>query len=234
MFIEHVVSKHLKPLSILFICTNHVCPLQINIALSEIDVVARPSRCTFALAQWIEERNRDVYPKMDGYRPTMGGVGGIGGTFLDIRTAVKLPDALRGEKYAFVGLPLAEFLEGGGIDASNIGVGRLAPVDNTLPADSFVQGVVILTPRAKALASWLAGTEVAGLKADLRKRELVMETDIDNQYLMAKLNDQQRREAAVFEEGKDALGGLHFISVQKDEDDDPAGFWLLREIPTNL
>eukprot|EP00985_Skeletonema_marinoi_P000990 scaffold407_cov103-Skeletonema_marinoi.AAC.2 len=206
----------------------------INIALSEIDVVARPSRCTFALAQWIEERNRDVYPKMDGYRPTMGGVGGIGGTFLDIRTAVKLPDALRGEKYAFVGLPLAEFMEGGGIDASNIGVGRLAPVDNTLPADSFVQGVVILTPRAKALASWLAGTEVAGLKADLRKRELVMETDIDNQYLMAKLNDEQRREAAVYEEGKDALGGLHFISVQKDEDDDPAGFWLLREIPVNL
>lgn len=206
----------------------------INIALSEIDVVARPSRCTFALAQWLEERNRDVYPKMDGYRPTMGGVGGIGGTFLDIRTAVKLPDALRGEKYAFVGLPLAEFMQGGGIDDSNVGVGRLAPVDSTLPADSFVQGVVILTPRAKALASWLAGTEVAGLKADLRKRELVMETDIDNQYLMAKLNDEQRREAAVFEEGKDALGGLHFISVQKDEDDDPAGFWLLREIPANL
>lgn len=207
---------------------------QINIALSEIDVVARPSRCTFALAQWIEERNRDVYPKMEGYRPTMGGVGGIGGTFLDIRTAVKLPDALRGEKYAFVGLPLAEFLEGGGVDADNIGVGRLCPVDSTLPADSFVQGVVILTPRAKALASWLAGTEVAGLKADLRKRELVMETDIDNQYLMAKLNDEQRREAAIYEEGKDALNGLHFISVQKDEDDDPAGFWLLREIPANL
>jgi|EP00970_Alexandrium_tamarense_P001329 hypothetical protein len=168
------------------------------------------------------------------YRATMSGIGGIGGTFLDIRTAVKLPDALRGEKYAFVGLPLAEFLPGGGIDNNNIGVGRLCPVDSTLAADSFVQGVVILTPRAKALASWLAGTEVAGLKADLRKRELVMETDIDNQYLMAKLNDDQRREAAVYEEGKDALNGLHFISVQKDEDDDPAGFWLLREIPESL
>eukprot|EP01082_Thalassiosira_pseudonana_P015623 g14028.t1 g14028 contig9:993429-994564(-) len=206
----------------------------INIALSEIDVIAKPSRCTFALAQWIEDRNRDVYPKMEGYRATMSGIGGIGGTFLDIRTAVKLPDALRGEKYAFVGLPLAEFLPGGGIDNNNIGVGRLCPVDSTLAADSFVQGVVILTPRAKALASWLAGTEVAGLKADLRKRELVMETDIDNQYLMAKLNDDQRREAAVYEEGKDALNGLHFISVQKDEDDDPAGFWLLREIPESL
>lgn len=207
----------------------------INIALSEVDVVAKPSRCTFALAQWIEERNRDVYPKMKGYQPTMSGIGGLSGTFLDIRTAVKLPDALRGEKYAFVGLPLAEFLPStGSINPSNVGAGRLCPVDPSLPADSFVQGVVILTGRANALASWLAGTEVAGVKADLRKRELVMETDIDNQYLMAKLDEGQRQEAANFEEGKDALGGLHFVSVQKDEDDDPAGFWLLREIPETL
>lgn len=206
----------------------------INIALSEIDVTAKPSRCTFALAQWIEERNQDVYPKMSGYQQTMSGLGGISGTFLDIRTAVKLPDALRGEKYAFVGLPLAEFVEGGGVRDENVGVGRLCPVDQSLPADSFVQGVVILTSRARALASWLAGTEVAGIKADMRKRELVMETDIDNQYLMAKLDDDQRKEAANFEEGKDALNGLHFISVQKDEEDDPAGFWLLREIPGYL
>jgi len=39
---------------------------QINIALSEIDVIAKPSRCTFALANWLEQRNRDVYPKMEG------------------------------------------------------------------------------------------------------------------------------------------------------------------------
>ena len=41
-------------------------PTKINIALSEIDVIAKPSRCTFALANWIEERNRNVYPKMEG------------------------------------------------------------------------------------------------------------------------------------------------------------------------
>ena len=179
-----------------------------------------------------------MYPRMTGYQPNMSGprAGGIGGTgaALDIRTAVKLPDALRGEKFAFVGLPLAEFLRGGGVSGDNVGAGRLCPVDRTLPADSFVQGVVILTPRANALASWLAGTEVAGVRADLRKRELVMETDIDNQYLMVKLTDDQRKEAAIFEEGKDAMNGLHFISVQRDEDDDPAGFWLLREIPDNL
>ena len=39
----------------------------INIALSEVDVVAKPSRCTFALASWLEERHREVYPAMEGY-----------------------------------------------------------------------------------------------------------------------------------------------------------------------
>jgi len=206
----------------------------INIALSEVEVVARPSRCTFALASWLEERNRDVYPKMEGYKAAMANSDGLGSAFLDVRTPVKLPDALRGEKYAFVGLPLAEFLPGGGITFENIGLGRLCPIDPNLPADTFVQGIVILSSRAKALASWLAGTEVAGFKADLRRRTLTMEADISTQYLVAKLNDVQRAEGAMFEEGKDQLGGLHFVSVQEDEDDDPAGFWLMIEIPPGL
>jgi len=205
----------------------------INIALSEVDVIAKPSRCTFSLAQWLEERNRDVYPEMEGYRATMAGGSGRA-SFLDVRTPIKLPDALRGEKYAFVALPVAEFLEGGGIDSENIGVGRLCPVDPNLPGDEFVQGIVILTQRADALASWLAGTEFSGFNADLRKRTLVMETDIENQYLMAKLDDFQREEAAAFEEGKDDLSGLHFVSVQVDDESDPSGFWLLRQIPDGL
>ena len=170
---------------------------------------------------------------MEGYRSTMAG-GASRASFLNVRTPIKLPDALRGEKYAFVSLPLAEFLEDGGINSENIGVGRLCPVNSNLPADSFVQGIVILTSRATALASWLAGTELSGFNADLRKRTLVMETDIENQYLMAKLNDLQREEAAAFEEGKDNLNGLHFVSVQEDDESDPSGFWLLREIPEGI
>jgi hypothetical protein len=157
-----------------------------------------------------------------------------GPSFLDVRTPVKMPDALRGEKYAFVSLPLAEFLPGGAVTDENIGVGKLCPIDPTLPADAFVQGIVILTQRPEALAAWLAGTEVAALSCDLRKRNLIMETNIDTQYLMAKLNDEQRMEGVAFEEGKDALNGLHFVCVQRDEDDDPAGFWLMRQLPIGI
>ena len=109
----------------------------INIALSDLDVVGKPSRCTYAIAQWLEERHRNVYPQMDGYRANMatGLLGGSGPSFLDVRTPVKMPDALRGEKYAFVSLPLAEFKDGGGVNDDNIGVGKLCPIDPALPAD---------------------------------------------------------------------------------------------------
>jgi hypothetical protein len=210
----------------------------INIALSELPVTAKPSRCTFALASWLEERHTDVYPKMEGYNQNMATGGAGTPTFLNVRTAVKLPDALRGEQYAFVALPLAEFLPGGGVNKETIGIGRLCPLPASIGAvpagDTFVQGVVLMTRRAKAMATWLAGTEVVALQADLRKRVLTMETDIDTQFLMAKLDDQQRAEGAAFEQGKDALDGLHFVSVQMDDESDPEGFWLLREMPTSI
>ena len=38
----------------------------IKIALSDLDVVGRPSRCTYAVAQWLEQRHRDTYPNMEG------------------------------------------------------------------------------------------------------------------------------------------------------------------------
>jgi hypothetical protein len=38
----------------------------INIAMNDLDVVGKPSRCTYAIAQWLEERHRDVYPQMEG------------------------------------------------------------------------------------------------------------------------------------------------------------------------
>lgn len=204
----------------------------IQIALSELPVSSKPSRCTFALASWLEELHTKVYPEMDGYNANM--VGSTAPSFLNVRTPIKLPDSLRGEKYAFVALPVQEFLPGGGVTPETIGVGRLCQLPANIAGDDFIQGLVILSSRAPALAAWLSGTEIVAVQADLRKRILTMETDIDTQYLMAKLNDEQRVEAAAFEEGKDRLDGLHFVSVQKTEDEDPEGFWLLRELPNGI
>ncbi len=55
---------------------------------------------------------------------------------------------------------------------------------------------------------------------------------LSTRYLTAKLTDDQRIEAQAFEVGKARLKGLHFVGVQATaEDDDVAGFWLVREIP---
>ena len=79
---------------------------------------------------------------------------------------------------------------------------------------------------------WLAGSELAHVKADLKRRELVMEVGLSTHYLTAKLTDDQRIEAQAFEASKARLRGLHFIGVQKSpEDDEVAGFWLVREMP---
>ncbi|KAG5189744.1 hypothetical protein JKP88DRAFT_197491 [Tribonema minus] len=198
----------------------------INIALSEVDVTVRPCRTTYALYNWLEARERNVYPEMEGYTPTM-----TQGNFFDIRTPSRLPDALRGDKYAFVALPVSEFRKGGSIDDSNIGLGRLCPIDPEIPDDAMVQGLAVFTKRALPLATWLSGLEVAFMKADLKRRELVMECGISTQYLVARVTDDQRAEAQNFEAGKRSLGGLHFVAVQEDPDiDQVAGFWLLKEV----
>lgn len=43
----------------------------IDIALKEVEVAVKPCRTTYAMYQWLEERERDVYPSMAGFKPTM-------------------------------------------------------------------------------------------------------------------------------------------------------------------
>lgn len=97
------------------------------------------------------------------------------------------------------------------------------------------------------------------IQANFSKRQLVLEVGIDTQYLMATLNDVRRVEgkvdlsqvwwmfpyvcltfflffvmiwytAQIFEKGKEELGGVHFLALQKDpESEEVDGFFLLRE-----
>lgn len=55
----------------------------IDIALREVDVAVRPCRTTYAMYQWLEERERDVYPNMPGFRPNMKQT-----SLLDIRVSL--------------------------------------------------------------------------------------------------------------------------------------------------
>ena len=200
----------------------------ISIALSELpDVAAKPSRVTYALYDWLEERERDVYPEMPGYRKPRPEPA-------PMKLPVKLPEQLRGEQYAVATLPLAEFLPGGSITEENIGFGSLCSLPPTegLSPDTMVAGVVIFSRRSRAIAAWLTGLDLAFVSAALESREIYIEVGLDTQYLLARMRTPtQVLEAETFEESKGRVRGLHFLSVQNGpEAEQPDGFWLLRDM----
>jgi RNA-binding protein Tab2/Atab2 len=219
-----------KPVTVRFFRTQMLN--MINIALSGIDVQARPSRRTYALFQLIRERERLVYPKMPGYRESLAKAPA---TFLgvDLSLSERLPDALRCEKFAFASLPLAQleaFFEGA--DPSDF-FGDSCLVDAEVPKDAMVPGLIVFSKRSKALAGWMSGLELAFLKAVLSKQELTLECGLTTRYLFAGIDETIKPEARAFQSAKEAVGGLHFLAVQKSEDtDDVDGFWLLTESQT--
>lgn len=199
----------------------------LNIAMDNLGsgIKVKPSRSTYTLYQWLEEREALVYPKMTGYKKTAK----VSSLF-DVTVAERMPDVMRADQFAFVSLPLSEIIQGG-VNDENIGCGNICPIPPGLPEDAMVSGVLFLTKRSDTLARWVAGSELSFMKADLKRREMLMEVGLSTSYLMARLNEQQRLEGQAFEAAKAQLKGLHFVGIQGSaEDDEVSGFWLLREM----
>jgi len=216
-------EAEVKPKSIKFFRSQ--MKNMITIALSDLgDVACTPTRVTYRLYELISTRESQVYPEMPGYRKPRPETP-------PIKLPVKLPDQLRGEQYAFVTLPYAEFVAGGGVSEDNIGFGSLCPVPEGPALDAMVPGLCIFSKRSSAIAAWLAGTDLAFAKAMLESRELLLEVGLDTQYLLARIRTaDQSLEAQLFEESKSRMQGLHFISVQSSaEAEQPDGFWLLKD-----
>lgn len=200
----------------------------INIALKGVKAKVIPSRCTQTLFKWIGERERDVYPKMEGYNPAMRDTTDA---IFSLNEPSPMPEGLFGDKYAFVALPV-ELFRNGEINYSNVGPGRLFEIDEKIPNDEMIQGVLIFSPRAQNIAAWLASMELSTLKADFNRKQIIMEMGIDNYYLFGTINQIRKSEAANFEKGKQRLEGMHFVGVQTDpEADGIDGFFLLKEQP---
>lgn len=201
-------------------------------ALTELGIKPVPSRRTFALAAALERRAADVYPSLPGFSstapPPFGG--------FDAAPPAPAPDALRGEAWQFVSLPLGDLAPelaavargaafGDAFDPAAV-MGAAAPA-----ADTQVPGVAIYTRRALPLAGWLAGYELAAVTADAERGCLVLETGVNTRWRYAALPRGGEGEARAWEEAKKGSGGLHFLVVQADDEADPAGVWLLWDRP---
>jgi len=202
----------------------------ISIALTPLKVEVKPSRQTHNLFMLLNDRENNIYPKMNGYNPQLRQQ-----TILDydISQPDRLPDVLKAESYAFVALPAEVFFDGQ-VNEENVRRGKLCPLRD-MAKEGWVHGITLFSQRADAVAAWMSGLEFSTIQADLLGRELVLNADINTQYVIAPLMEAQKKEAQIFEKGKSAMSGYHFLSVQFDPDSEEVeGFWLLREFDDSL
>jgi len=200
-------------------------------ALNECQIKPIPSRRCFTIMSWIQERLETVYKKDPRYNDKVQSL-----FSLDLSPPEPLPDAMRGEQWAFVQLPLGDLLAmlkevqesdifGTTFDLDIAGAGGL-------PKDILIPGVAVFSRRALPLAAWTSGLEIAAVKADVQRSCLILETGVNQRWRYGgwKTNPDAIEEAENWEDCKQGVKGLHFLAVQPDPDSEELkGLWLLQD-----
>ncbi len=197
-------------------------------ACEELGILAQPSRRTYTLERWLQQRIQNFYPQQAGYQPSA-----TVSSFVQYQpqSPKPLPDALQYDKWAFVILPAAAFEE---MSEWQIDFGEAFPLSITgLAPDTQIPGIIMFSSRATPLAGWMSGLELAFVTFDGEQTSrLLLETGASDSWILATLkNPQTLAEAKGFESAKDKASGVHFLAVQSSPDSESfAGFWLLQEL----
>eukprot|EP00898_Chlorokybus_atmophyticus_P003540 jgi/Chlat1/4187/Chrsp27S04284 len=202
----------------------------ISKALAELGIQAVPSRRCATLVDWLRERNEVIYPNTEGYQANTPPP-----LVFTPSDPEDLPDALKGEGWEFVTLPLSALASD--VEAVNSGnaFGAVFPLDRagrSVTDDMAVPGVAVFSRRALPLAAWMNSLEMSHLTADPDRRCVLLETGVSERWRYASFRGDSKlaKVAAQWEQAKRDAGGLHFLAVQTDpEADSCTGFWLLQE-----
>jgi hypothetical protein len=195
-------------------------------ACQDLGLPTQLSRRTLALNQWLQQRQAEVYPTMPGFQaganPTVS---------FAVTPPQPLPDALRGQKWAFVSLEATAFAE---MNEWEIDFQEVFPLSLAgLSPNTQIPGLVIFSSRATPLAAWMSGLDLACLKFDAGPpARLLLETGVSDRWVLAALNNSKlQAEASQFEIAKQQAQQVHFLAVQTSPDSNSfAGFWLLQEV----
>lgn len=186
------------------------------------EIPGLPSRRTFGLYQWLAERQDQVYPQTPGYQPLIAPP-----PELPQAKSQPLPDALQGQKWQFVSLPVAEFETAMEWETK---FGEVFPLTGLAP-EQLIPGIIIYSPRALPLAAWMSGLEPACLSLELgRDPQLVLETGADDRWTLVTLPNKDLITAAeAFMSAQAEVKNLHFLAIQTGPDQEEfAGFWLMQ------
>lgn len=196
-------------------------------ACEDLGIAAYPSRRTFNINQWLNERMQEVYPHYPGFTP----VGPNPSVQVQIQPAQPLPDALIGQRWAFVTLEASAFAE---MNEWEIGFKEAFPLQpRGVTADTPIPGIIFFSSRAMPLSAWISGLELACIKFDPGKQaRLLLETGAIDRWILANIKDAATvAEAKKFEEAKQKAQNVHFLAVQSDPQAESfAGFWLLQDL----
>ena len=199
-------------------------------ACEDAGVTPVPSRRTYALKQWIEQRNQNVYPEEEGFDLKLASNTSVKYPPLN---AIPLPDAVRGDrgdKWIFVSLMASDFDEMSEWDISFSESFALSLLN--VESSTAIPGLIIYSPRAKPLAAWMSGLEMGYLQLEkLPRPQLRLETGLSDSWTLVNLTNKDTvKQAEDFERAKQKANGVHFLAVQTDPDSEAfAGFWLLKE-----
>lgn len=193
-------------------------------ACKDIGIPSAASRRAIALQQWLNERMTQVYPAEPNYQAVNSPSVQM---FSD--PPQPLPEALMGEKWAFVNLAASQFAE---MSDWQIGFGEAFPLEMVgVTPEIQIPGLVLYSPRSVPMAAWMSGLEVISVRYQpAPKSTLLLETGASESWVLARLDSVTQQEAARFEASKQLARGVHFIAIQANPDSEEfAGFWLLHE-----
>lgn len=197
-------------------------------ACEELGITALPSRRTHALESWLKDRTMNYYPTVEGYVENLVSAS----VQYPELNAIPLPDAIRGNKgdrWAFVTLLASDFQE---MKDWDIAFGEsisfsLAQISETMK----IPGLLIYSPRSKALSAWMSGLELGYLFFEEKPLPRIrLETGVSDSWILSDLTDKTMiEEAKNFEESKKSCNYVHFLAIQDSPNSESfAGFWLLK------
>lgn len=201
-------------------------------ACKDLGINAQPSRRTLLLHQCLQERLQTVYPQMPGYQEPGESINPlVSAVNYESTTAQPLPDALMGQRWAFVTLEASAFAD---LADWSIDFGEVFPLSLlSLAPTTPIPGLVIFSERAVPLSAWISGLDLAFIKYEPgTPARLILETGVSDRWILATLpSPQTQSEAQAFETAKQAAQHVHFLAVQTDPRVERfAGFWLLQEV----
>ncbi len=193
-------------------------------AIEDMNIEIVPSRRTYALVEWMAEREKNLYPSEQGYMA--GPLAPPPAPILN--QPLPLPEAIRGDAWSWASLSIGMLREAAEWPMEFNG---LLPIKDGINDNVLVPGLRMFSrTRSLALAGWLGGLEP--VKLVVVGTQLILEAGQDDRWLVTDLDRDTAKAASMsLSKAQEEGGGLQFIAVQATPNEELfSGFWMLRDV----